>query len=174
MKKIIVLLLILVSNLNANAQASWNTQVAFILRDENKKAIGPDAFRESYKLINVYGDTVPDNRLSQYLYYDEKTGYFVLDIETIGPRFSFALLHNNELMVVYLPFVNPTDIYYAVDFEFRAGKFLFNFDIKDKEKIYFNSNMPHYIVGKINWKKQSEKLKKSSYSDDNTYGTIQK
>ncbi len=174
MKTITVLLLILVNNLNANAQASWNTKVAFILKDENKKAIDPDAFRESYKLINVFGDTVPDNRLSQYLSYDEKTGYFVLDIETIGPRFSFALVHNNELMVIYLPFLNPTDIYYAADFKFRAGTFLFDFDIKGKEKIYFNSNMPYYIIEKINWKKQSEKLKKSSYSDDNTYSAIQK
>jgi len=173
MKNFYLLFFILISNLNVNAQASWNTKFAFILRDENTNAINLDSFKESYKLVNLYGDTVSNNNLIHYLTYDVKTKYFILDIETIGPRFSFALIHNNDLMVIYLPFVHEY-IYYAVDFKFRAGDFLFDFDIKDQEKTYFNSNIPHYIIKNINWKKQSKKLKKSSYSVDNTYNAIRK
>lgn len=169
MKNFYVLFLILISNLNVNAQASWNTKFAFILRDENNNAINLDSFKESYKLVNVYGDTVSNNNLIHYLTYDEKTKYFILDIETIGPSFSFALIHKNELMVIYLPFPNPTNMYYAVDFKFRIGEFLFCFDIKDQEKIYFNSNSPYYTIKKINWKRQNKKLKRSSYSNDKTY-----
>lgn len=169
MKNFYILLLVLISNLNANAQASWNTKVAFILRDENTNTINLDAFKESYKLVNVYGNTVTNDNLIHYLTYDEKTHYFILDIETVGPRFSFGLIHNNELMVIYLlPYTNPEDLYYAVDFKFRSGEFLLDFNVKDQEKIYFNSR-PYYIINKINWKNQSKKLKNSPYSNDETY-----
>ena len=169
MKNIFILLIILFSTQHLNAQATWNTKLAFLLRDENAKPINLDRFKESYILINVYGDAVPNEKLSQYLTYDEKSNYFILDIETIGPRFSFALSHNNELMVIYLPFVNPTNTYYAVAFDFKKGKFLFDFDIKNRERIYFESNMPHYIVKRINWKKQRAELNRSAYSTDKTY-----
>jgi hypothetical protein len=167
-----ILTLFFASNYIVFAQTTWNTQFAFILQDENNEAVNLDKFKESYKLINVYGDTVSNDNLIHYLRYDEKTNYFILDITTIGPRFSFALIHNNDLMVIYLPFIHEYK-YYATDFKFRPGRYLFGFDIKDKEKIYFNSNMPHFIIGKINLRKQSKKLSTSSYADDETYNTIQ-
>ena len=169
MKRIFILLFFLASNFIIYAQASWNTKFAFVLRNDDNKAINLDSFKESYKLINVYGDTVTNNNLIHYLTYDEKTNYFILDIETVGPMFSFGLIHNNKLMVIYLlPYTNPEDIYYAVDFKFITGAFLFDFNVKDQEKIYFNSR-PYYIINKINWKNQSKKLKKSRYSNDETY-----
>ena len=169
MKRIFILLFFLVSNFIVYSQASWNTKFAFILRDENNNPINLESFKESYKLINVYGDSVANNNLINYLRYDEKTNYFILDIETIGPAFSFALIHNDELMVIDLPFPNPEDIYYAVDFQFRTGEYLFNFDVKNRNIIYFNINFPHYIIDKINWKKQHKQFKKSRYSNDVTY-----
>lgn len=173
MKYFYALLIITICNLHANAQASWNTKMAFILRDENNHAITLDSFKQSYKLLNVYGDTVSNDQLMQYLSYDEKTNYFIVDIETIGPRFSFALIHNNEQMVIYLPFARK-DFYYAVDFKFRTGKFLFDFEIEDQEKMNINSKVPYYIIEKINWKEQSKKWKKSTYANDETYNKIQK
>ena len=173
LKRFILLLLITISPFSCFSQASWNTKFAFILRDENNSPINLDSFKESYIMINIYGDTVANKNLSQYLTYDEKTNYFIVDITTIGPRFSFALIHNNQLMVIYLPFNNPDDIYYAVDFKFRTGEYLFKFDIKNHNKIYFNSNMPHYIIDKINWKKQSKRFKRSHYSNDITYNKFE-
>ena len=168
MKRIFILLFFIVSNFIVYSQASWNTKFAFILRDENNNPINLESFKESYKLINVYGDSVQNNNLTHFLRYDEKSNFFLLDIETIGPRFSFALWHNNNIMIIYLPFVHDYN-YFAVDIEFRAGKFLFYFDIKNKEKIYFNSNIPHYVIKKINWKNQTKKLKESNSSNDETY-----
>jgi len=170
MKRFILLLFITINTFSCFSQASWSTEFAFILRDENNEVINLNEFKESYKLINVYGDTVSNQDLIHCLSFDEKTNYFILDITTIGPRFSFALLHNNQLMAIYLPFVHEYN-YYATDIEFRTGKFLFDFDVENKEKIFFNSNMPHYIIAKINWKKQAKKLKKCSYKNDNTYNT---
>jgi hypothetical protein len=169
MKKLFPFLVALVTALNLHAQASWNAKCAFILRDEHDQPVNPELFRESYTLINIFGDTVPETRLDQYLTYDEKTHYFVADIETIGHRFSFCLLHNNEAMIIYLPFINPTDIYYAVDFTFKKGSFLFDFELKNEEKIYVKSNVPYYIIEKIHWGKQSRKLKQSDYAADQTY-----
>ncbi|MFT4662722.1 MAG: hypothetical protein ACI8XB_003015 [Patiriisocius sp.] len=172
MKKLILLLFLLISNLQVEAQASYDTQIAFILRDENNEKINLERFKEEYKFADVYGKTIPNKDLKYYFDYDEETNYFILNITTIGPRFSFALIHNNDLMVIYLPFVHEYN-YYAVDVKFRAGKFLFDFDITDKEKIYLNSNMPYYLIDNINWRKQSKNLINSRYSDDKTYIEIQ-
>lgn len=170
MKILVLFLFITINTFSCFSQASWSTEFSFILRDENGRVLNLNEFKESYKLINVFGDTVSNEDLIHSLSFDEKTNYFILDITTIGPRFSFGLLHNNKLMVIYLPFVHENN-YYATDIEFRTGKFLFDFDVENKEKIFFNSNIPHYIIEKINWRKQSKKLKKSTYSDDNTYNT---
>jgi hypothetical protein len=168
MKRILILLFFFASNFIVYAQASWNTKFAFILRNDDNEAIKFDEFKESYKLIDVSGRIISNDQLTACLTFDENTNYFILDIETIGPRFSFALLHNNNIMIIYLPFVHEK-IYFAVDIEFRTGKFLFDFDIKNKENIYFKSNIPHYVINKINWKNQSKKLKESTYSNDETY-----
>jgi hypothetical protein len=167
LKGFILLLFIANSTFNCFSQASWSTEFAFILRDENNEVLNLNHFKESYKLINVYGDTVSNKNLINYLRFDEKTNYFIVDITTIGPIFSFALAHNNQIMAIYLPF-NHEDNYYAIDFKFRKGEFLLDFDITNREKIYFNSNMPHFIIEKINWNKQAKKFKKSSYSDYNS------
>lgn len=76
-------------------------------------------------------------------------------------------------MVIYLPFVN-NDFYYAIDFKFRTGKFLFDFEMEDQEKMNINSNVPYYIIEKINWKEQGKKWKKSTYANDDTYNKIRK
>lgn len=149
------------------SQASWSTEFAFILRDENNKALDLQGFKASYQLINVFGDTVSNEDLVHYIRFDEKTNYFILDITTIAPIFSFAIAYNDELMAIYLPFDHEHK-YYAVDIPFRKGKFLFDFKIMHKEKIYFNGNIPHYIIKTVNWKKQAKRYIKSSYSKYNT------
>ncbi len=87
---------------------------------------------------------------------------------TIGPRFSFALLHNQELMVIYLPFSSSRHLY-AANIQFRKGQYLFDFDVSDKGTKYIDGNIPYYVIDKINWRKQSRRLKNSSYSGDKTY-----
>lgn len=142
--------------------------MAFTLRDENNEPIGLSEFEKYFLLINVFGDTVKNEDLSHYLHFDTETNYFILKLTTIGPRFSFALLHNQEVMVIYLPFL-PSRHTYATDIQFRKGKYLFDFDVSCKETKYIDGNIPFYVIDKINWRKQSRRLKNSSYSDDKTY-----
>jgi len=172
MKNTIVILVLLASNLLVKAQASYDTRIAFILQDEYGKSINFKQFKEEYQLADVYGSIVAEENLKHYIEYDEKTNYFVLNITTIGPRFSFALYHRNRSMVIYLPFKHNHN-YYALNFKFKPGKYLFDFSIENKEKIYFNSNMPHYIIKKVNWRKQNKKLKSSSYAGNKTYNIKQ-
>ena len=75
-------------------------------------------------------------------------------------------------MIIYLPFDFEYN-YYAVDFKFRPGKYLFDFDIKTREKIYLDSNTPFWVIKKIRWKKRKKKLEKSIYANDNTYDELE-
>ncbi|MCB0705525.1 MAG: hypothetical protein KDC34_09460 [Saprospiraceae bacterium] len=170
MKKLIFLILLLFVNARIIAQPSYDTRIAFVLRDENNEKINLERFMEEYKLADVMARVIPTEELKDYLSYNEKYGYFLLDIETIGPRFSFALYHDNSWMVVYVPF-NNLDCY-AVDFDFRQGTFLFDFDIEDKEKIFMNSNLPYYVIDRIRWKKQRKRWLKSEYATDDTYNEL--
>jgi len=173
LKNLIILIFLLISNLQVEAQASYDTQIAFILRDENNEKINLERFKEEYKFADVYGRTIPNEDLKHYFDYDEETNYFILNITTIGPRFSFALYHNNSSMTIYLPFNNKNNYnYYALDFKFRPGRSLFDFSTKDREKVYLNSNMPYYLIDNINWRKQRKKLMNSNYADDETYNKI--
>ena len=172
MKNLIILLFLLISNLQVEAQASYDTQIAFILRDENNEKINLERFKEEYKFVDVYGRTIPNKNLEHYLDYDEESTYFILNITTIGPRFSFALHHNNSSITIYLPF-NHEFNYYALDFKFRPGRYLFDFSTIDREKVYLNSNMPYYLIDNINWRKQRKSLINSGYADDKTYIEIQ-
>ncbi len=141
------------------------------MRDDNNEKINLERFTDEYQLSDVFGRIVPTDELIHYLFYDEETGYFVLDLTTIGPRFSFALYHKKSCMAIYLPFVRDRSVrdYYAVDIKFKEGVYLFDFEIKNKEKLFFKSNMPCYVVDNINWKKQSRKFSKSEYKNDKTY-----
>ncbi len=168
MKKIILLLLLANTTFNSLSQASWSTRMAFTLRDENNESIDLSEFEKCFLLINVFGDTVKNEDLSHYLQFDAETNYFTLNLTTIGPRFSFALLHNQELMVIYLPFSSSRHLY-ATDIQFRKGQYLFDFDVTVKETKYIDGNIPYYVIDKINWRKQSRRLKNSSYSGDKTY-----
>ncbi len=142
--------------------------MAFTLRDENNESIDLSEFEKCFLLLNVFGDTVKNEDLSHYLQFDTETNYFILNLTTIGPRFSFALLHNQELMVIYLPFF-PSRHIYAIDIPFRKGQYLFDFDVSGKETKYIDGNIPYYVIDKINWRKQARRLKNSSYSGDQTY-----
>lgn len=168
LKSIILLLLLANTTFNSLSQASWSTRMAFTLRDENNESIDLREFEKCFLLINVFGDTVRSEDLNQYLKFDSINKYFILNITTIGPRFSFALVHNQELMVIYLPFF-PSSHIYAVDIKFRKGQYLFDFDVSDKETKYIDGNIPYSVIDKINWRKQSRRLKNSSYSGDQTY-----
>ena len=120
MKNSIILLFLLVSNLQVDGQASYDTQIAFILRVENNKKINLERFKTEFKFADVYGRTIPNEDLKHYFEYDKKTNYFILNITSVGPRFSFALYHNNNSMIIYLPF-NHEHNYYALDFKFKQG-----------------------------------------------------
>jgi hypothetical protein len=153
------IVLLIFFHIQSYTQASWDTHFAFILRDENHQPIHLDDFKDSYKIINVFGDTLSNDALDQCLDYDEKNHYFILRLITIGPRFSFDLHHNDEIMSIYLPFKNENKKYYAVDFNFTPGTYLFDFEIKHQKTIYFNNNIPFYLIERINWKKQSKHFK---------------
>ncbi|WP_296312075.1 hypothetical protein [Winogradskyella sp. UBA3174] len=159
MKNLIILLFLLISNIHVEAQASYDTQIAFILRDGNNEKINLERFKKEYKFADVFGKTISNEDLKHYFYYDEETNYFILNITTIGPRFSFALYHNDSSMIIYLPF-NHKQNYYALDFKFRPERYLFDFSTKNKEKLYLNSNMPYYLIDNINWKKQKKTSEK--------------
>lgn len=75
-------------------------------------------------------------------------------------------------MIIYLPF-NHEQNYYALDFKFRSGRYLFDSSTRNKEKLYLNLNMPYYLIHNINWKKQRKKLLKSKYAVDKTYNSLQ-
>lgn len=153
---------------------SYNTQIAFILRDSTGNKVDMNQFKRDYLLLNAYGDTVSKEDLFRYLQHDEKSGYFFLNIITSGPRFSFALIYDNKSMIIYLPFtVKTTHDCYALDFKFNAGKFLFDFKTRNKEMLDSKyADLPLFVIEEINWKKQSRKLEKSTYSNDQTYYTI--
>lgn len=170
MKNLVILLVVLACSVQVQAQASWSTRFSFILYNEINEKIDLKTFCEEYQLADVMGRIIPEKELKHHLTYDDETGYFILDITTIGPRFSFALYHNNTCMAIYLPFEH-TNVYYAAEFKFRKGKYLFDFNIEDKEKLYLKSNMPSYKIEKINWRKQQSHFEKSDYSLMQVYRT---
>jgi hypothetical protein len=141
------------------------------LRNQNNEKINLEKFKEEYKIANVWGRIIPNKDLMHLLSYDEKTGYFILTITTISPRFSFALYHKDSCMAIYLPFISARriDKYYAIDIKYRNGTYLLDLSIKNKERLYLGSNLPYNIIDDINWKKQSKKFVRSNYKNDNTY-----
>ena len=168
MKNLIILVFLLIISFKVEAQASYQTNIAFTLRDDKNEKIDLERFKEEYKIKDVMGDIISLKNLESHLSYNDETGYFILRIVSIGPRFSFALLHKNHSMIVYLPFKHKYN-YYALDLKFKHGRYLFDFSIEDKEKIYLNSNMPYYLIDKIKWRKQRKSLIKSTYDGDETY-----
>jgi len=168
MKNLIILLFLLFSYSQSKAQASWNTRFAFVLYNEENEKIDFNEFIAEYKIADVMGSIVPQELLKDRLTYDEKSGCFILDIETIGPRFSFALYHNNTFMAIYFPF-NHEDIYYVVDLKFRSGTFLFDFNTENKEKLLLNGSIPYYKIDNINWRKQQRNFVKSNYASNIIY-----
>lgn len=174
MKGFIIMSLIFINSTIVFGQMSYNTQIAFILRDSTGNKVDLIQFKRDYLLLNAYGDTVSNEDLFHYLQHDEKSGYFFLNIITTGPRFSFALINDNKRMIIYLPFtIKPIHDSYALDFKFNAGKFLFDFKTRSKEILDSKyADLPLYLIEEINWKKQSKKFEKSSYSNDQTYSKI--
>ena len=173
LKKLCSLSFVLALYFSTFAQASWHTRLAFTLQNEDGAPIDLAQFQEYYLLLNVSGDTLSKEQLLSYLTYDEESHYFILNIESIGPRFSFSIIQNDPLMAIYLPFVHD-DTYYAIDLKFNPGQYLLDFDKKGKEKIFLNSNIPFLVIEKINWRKQRKRLLKSNYSSDQTYLTFSK
>lgn len=170
MLKTNLLLLYLILPFGLLAQASWSTNIAFKLFDAEKKLVDWAHFKGDYILVDVQGLVVPNDKLDQFMHYDEKSNYFILEINTIGPRFSFAIRHKQKQMVIYLPFKNNFS-YYALDLELKEGQYLLDFDKDGKEKIYLNSNMPYYRIEHIQWKKQKKRFQQSVYVQDKTYTT---
>ena len=150
------------------AQASWSTFIAFKLLNEKKEVVDGVEFKQAYTLVDVHGREVPVAELDHFIQYNEKSNYLLLNITTIGPRFSFAIRHKQKKMVIYLPF-RHNNWYYALDLPFREGLYLLDFDVKGREKIYLNSNLPYYRISTINWKQQAKRFRKSAYAQNQTY-----
>lgn len=162
--------LLIINTIQIKAQPSYNTSIAFTLRDENNEKIDMERFMEEYKIAGALGSIIPNRGLKNSLTYDEKTEYFIFHIYTVPLRFSFALYHDNNIMAMYLPI--RLNHHYALDFKFRKGNYLFDFEVKNKEKLYLDSNIPYYIIDRINWKKQCRKLLKGEYENRIIYNKI--
>jgi hypothetical protein len=173
MNKLLIITTLLLVCFSVRGQASYDTQFAFILYDENNEVVTLEKFNEEYKIADVMGRIIPKEELHHHLTYIKETGYFDLSINTIGPRFSFALYHNNMCLAIYFPFKH-NNIYFAMDLKFRSGTYLFDFNTEGKEKLIIRSNIPYYRVEKLNWKKRHKALINSNYNkyDFNIYNQI--
>lgn len=150
------------------AQPSYSTSIAFRLIDENKEFVDMEKFKEEYKIANVYGDFVDYKYFENYIHYNPKNHYFYLYINTIGPRYSFALYHANNIMTMFIPFNRDSKLQkkYALDIKVIEGDFLLEFKTKEKNKIIVSSYMQYYRIENINWEKQKRKFLKSVYLGD--------
>jgi len=150
------------------SQPSYSTSVAFRLIDEYNEFIDMAKFKEEYKIANVFGNFVTHEYFESYIHYDPKSHYFYLDVSTIGPRYSFALYHENKVMTMFIPFHRnfKRQKQYAINIQIIEGDFLLEFKTKEKNKIMLNSNIPYYRIKNINWKKQRRKFLKSEYLGD--------
>lgn len=169
MKIIRITLLIILTTIateNSIAQASYSTVLAFQLLDENCKRVNYETFCKEYEIANTFGNNIKicDETANQYFVtFDEKTQYFVLDIQTIGPRFSFALYHNKKIMTVFIPFSASGSQNALESLQFNEGDYIVDL-ISTKDTIKFDRYVaPIQMVKKNNWKKQKHKFLTSEY-----------
>jgi hypothetical protein len=164
-----IILIIVLTTLafeNVNAQASYSVVLAFQLLDENGKRVDYEAFCKEYEIANTFGNKIKvcDETANQsFVTYDKNTNYFVLAIQTIGPRFSFALYHNKKIMTVFIPF-SAQGTQNALKFlQFNEGDYIVDL-IKTNETIKFDRYVaPIQIVKENNWITQKHKFLTSEY-----------
>ena len=151
---------------NVNAQASYLTVLAFQLLDENGKRVDYETFCKEYEIANTFGNKIKvcDETANQsFVTFDKNTNYFVLEIHTIGPRFSFALYHNNKIMTVFIPFTAQGTQNALQFLQFDEGDYVVDL-IRTKETIKFDRYVaPIQVVKENIWIKQQQKFLTSVY-----------
>ncbi|AWI26843.1 hypothetical protein [Flavobacterium pallidum] len=162
----LIIVLTTISFQNVNAQASYSVVLAFQLLDENGERVDFETFCKEYEIANTFGNNIKvcDETANQsFVTFDKKTNYFVLEIHTIGPRFSFALYHNNKVMTIFIPFTAQGTQNALRFLQFDEGDYVVDL-IRTKETIKFDRYVaPIQVVKENNWIKQRHKFLMSEY-----------
>lgn len=167
----IIILLTVITFQNTNAQASYLTVLAFQLLDESGNRVDYDTFCREYEIANTFGTKInacDEIANQQFVIYDTDTKSFLLELHTIGPRFSFALYHNKKIMTVFIPFSASGSQNALQSLQFKEGDYIVDL-IKTKDSIKFYRYVaPIQVVKQNNWNKQKRKFLTSEYKGQET------